>query len=602
VSPPAVAVIACPAAELDACLAALECAGVGDPAIVRVGPDGAAMARNRALAACDAEVLALVDDDVAVEAGWYEALSASWANADVRLACAGGPLRASFPGGRPEWLSEDLLDAFATLDLGDQPALVDAAQRTFHGGNVSFRADALRAVGGFWPARGHRDGRDWFSEEHEAQRELARAGWQAAYIPGAAATRIVTGDASPRVILRRRLRYGARSALIGKRQPARVAARQLATSAVGVPVALVRGHASLAMERAVRVAESAGALAAARLALGDLQPVTRDTPFRASVPPPQRRRPRRAQGGPVILLYHRIVERETDPLGVCVAPPNFARQLDVLKATRKLLPLSQVVDGDTPAGAAAITFDDGYYDNLENAAPALAAADAPATLFVATGHVSEGRGFWWDELERILRTAGEEPEESLTLDLGGQRRAFCLGDEHERRVARRQLHAWLQPMAPEDIAAALALLRAWAGISGDCSQPGVDRAMTPEELRTFASTPGLAIGAHSRSHRSLRHADPATQDAEIAGSRDDVAAWVGREPTSFSYPFGVPGADLDDSVAARVRAAGFSLAVTTTPGVVAGADRFKLPRRSVPNVDGEAFEAWLRAPPKVAAA
>jgi peptidoglycan/xylan/chitin deacetylase (PgdA/CDA1 family) len=602
VTAPAVAVIARPVAALDTCLAALDRAGVDDPAIVRVGPDGAAMARNRALAACENEVLALVEDDVAVEAGWYEALSAFWANADSWHACAGGPLRAAFPGVRPGWLSEDLLDAFSTLDLGDEPAVVDAAERTFHGGNVSFRASALRAVGGFWPARGHRDGRDWFSEEHEAQRELARAGWRAAYVPDAAATRIVTADARPQVVLRRRLRYGARSALIGKRQPAPAAARQLATSAVGVPVALGRGHRSLAMERAVRVAESAGALVAPRLAHGDLQPVARETPFRASVPPPQRRRPGRPQAGPVILLYHRIVERETDPLGVCVAPENFARQLEQVRATREVLPLADLVDGEPSPRAVAITFDDGYHDNLEHAAPALAAAGVPATLFVATGQVGDGRGFWWDELERILLAAGEGVDDALTLELDGQPRAFRVGTEDERRVARRQLHAWLQPMAPEVIETALALLRAWAGLPGDARTPELDRAMTPDELRAVASTPGLAIGAHTRSHRSLRHADAATQDAEIAGSRDDVATWLGRKPTSFSYPFGVPGADLDDSVVARVRAAGFSLAVTTTPGAFGRADRFLLPRRVVPNVDGEKFEAWLRAPARVAAA
>jgi peptidoglycan/xylan/chitin deacetylase (PgdA/CDA1 family) len=120
--------------------------------------------------------------------------------------------------------------------------------------------------------------------------------------------------------------------------------------------------------------------------------------------------------------------------------------------------------------------------------------------------------------------------------------------------------------------------------------------MTPEEVRAFASHPGLTIGAHTRSHRSLRHADEERRDAEIAGSRDDIAAWLGSEPTSFSYPFGVHGADFDDAVVARVRAAGFALGVTTTDGPFLGADRFKLPRRSVPDIDGQEFEAWLRAP------
>ncbi len=599
----AVKVIARPEADLAACLEALERAGVERPAVVRIGPDGAAMARNRALAGCDAEVLALVEDDVLVEPGWLEALAGAWAGADEALACAGGPLRARFPAGRPEWLSDDLLDALATLDLGSEPLAVDPLERTFHGGNVSFRTSALRAVGGFWPSRGHRDTRDWFSEEHEAQRELARSGWHAAYVPEAGAVRVVGGELSRRAVLRRRLRYGAREALIGRRVTAGAAARQLATSAAGTPLALVRGESRLAMERATRVAESVGALLARPLAQGDLQPVARETPFRASVPPPGRRglpalRRRREREGPVILLYHRVADRSWDPLGVCVSPANFARQVEVVKATRELVPLTEIASGDAPPGALALTFDDGYLDNLEHAAPALAAAGVPATLFVSTGHVAEARSFWWDELEHILLAAPREAAPSLTLALAGQRRAFRVGSEEERRSARKHLHAWLQPLAPEEIGAALELLREWAGEAGAGVEPlpALDRAMTPDDLRTFVGVPGLTAGAHSRSHRSLRHADGAVQEAEIGGSRDDLTEWLGHAPTAFSYPFGVPGADVDDSVAARVRAAGFSIAVTTSPGALPQADRFMLPRRVVPDLDGEAFEHWLRAP------
>jgi peptidoglycan/xylan/chitin deacetylase (PgdA/CDA1 family) len=289
------------------------------------------------------------------------------------------------------------------------------------------------------------------------------------------------------------------------------------------------------------------------------------------------------------------VEREADPLGVCVSPANFVQQLEVLKTSRQPVPLPEVVSGNVPSGAAAVTFDDGYHDNLERAAPALADARVPATLFVATGAVAEGAGFWWDELERLLRTAPEDVEPSLTLELAGQRREFRVGSERERRIARRHLHAWLQPMPPEEIGSALSALRGWAGLS-EGGTPELDRTMKPDELRAFASIPALTVGAHTRSHRSLRHADHATQDAEIAGSRADIARWLGTEPTCFSYPFGVPGADFDDGVAARVRAAGFSLAVTTTPGAVQRADRFKLPRRVVPDIAGEEFEAWLREP------
>ena len=43
-----------------------------------------------------------------------------------------------------------------------------------------------------------------------------------------------------------------------------------------------------------------------------------------------------------------------------------------------------------PPAAAAITFDDGYRDNLEIAAPILKRRGLPATLFVASGFIDGG--------------------------------------------------------------------------------------------------------------------------------------------------------------------------------------------------------------------
>ncbi len=109
---------------------------------------------------------------------------------------------------------------------------------------------------------------------------------------------------------------------------------------------------------------------------------------------------------PLILMYHRIADDPVDHWRLAVSPARFEQQLDVLRRTRHPLPLTDFVRGlmagSLPPNAVALTFDDGYVDNLVAGKPRLAAADVPATVFLTTGFVDRPDGFWWDELARLI--------------------------------------------------------------------------------------------------------------------------------------------------------------------------------------------------------
>jgi hypothetical protein len=64
----------------------------------------------------------------------------------------------------------------------------------------------------------------------------------------------------------------------------------------------------------------------------------------------------------------------------------------------------------------------------------------------------------------------QRPGPHRTVELAGQQRDFRRGSEHERRIASRHLHAWLQPMPPEEIGSALAAVRGWARMSGEAER------------------------------------------------------------------------------------------------------------------------------------
>jgi len=537
---------------------------------------GLAEARNEALAATTSGVLAFIDDDVAVCEGWLGAMHDAWRTAPEDRGCIGGPIGVRFTGPRPAWLTDALLGVLGVASGGD----------SFHGGNVSFRADALRGIQGFWPMRGRPELHDWFSEEHHAQRELAATGWTAAAAPLAAAERIVDPAQIGRwTVLARRARYGARSALIGERRRRAVAARVAATSAAGVALAVARRREAAATERAARAAENVGTLLAPLIAHRELQPTAAHTPFRHSVAPPQRLLPdplrvlRRS--GAVVLLYHRV----DDGAGSGVSPANFASQIDVLRSTRTPAPLEAIVSGDAPSNAFAVTFDDGYAETMRRTLPVLADAGVPATVFISTAHVGTQRAFWWERVSSLLRRGTRRP---LKLTIEDETRAWA-----DARSAQLHVIGWLQPKAPEVIDATLTELAAWAG--EDLAVAEHERPLSVQELRELASSPLIAIDAHTRTHPNLRLIDHARRMEELVGSREDLARWLAIDPPAgLAYPYGTPGADVDLSTRAAAKAAGFRYAVLTASGTVTAAtDRYALPRLAPADISGDDFAALI---------
>jgi peptidoglycan/xylan/chitin deacetylase (PgdA/CDA1 family) len=568
-----------------------------DVRVLRAEGPGLAAARNAALAASRADVAAFVEEDVVVAPGWLSALCAGWDGASASVAAIGGPIELELPAAPPAWFGDALRASFATLDYGPEPLVLDPASRTLHGGNVSVRSAALRAIGGFWPAVGHRDGRDWFSEEHHAQRELAQAGWEVRYEPGARVSRVPAPRLlRPESVLRRRWRYGARMGVVGTPRPAAATLSQAVSSAGGAALAVARRQPALAVERGARASENAGLLLGRRIAARDFR-TTGPRPFGHEIPrAPARRRQvvARSDARAAILLYHRVAEPTSGSDGMCVAPERFSEQLQRLTA-HPVLGLDELAElaraQRVPAGAVALSFDDGYRDTLVEARPRLAACAIPATVFVTTGHVVSQRPFFWSELERLLEGPGPRPAQ-LTLSFADGARAWRTDTPQRRASVRRQIHHLIQPASPATIDGVLAELDAWAQ-----AQPPDDdaRAMTIDELRTLAADPLITIGAHTVKHSNLGFQSAAAQREEIEQSRADLCDWLGSAPIGFSYPFGIPGVDLHASTRRLVAAAGFRYAVANQDGAVsARSDPYALSRYFVPDVGGEEFSDWLR--------
>ena len=252
----------------------------------------------------------------------------------------------------------------------------------------------------------------------------------------------------------------------------------------------------------------------------------------------------------LILLYHRIADAGSDAWGLCVSPRHFAEQMEVVARHFTAVDFGSIgmaVDRGQSKPPVAVTFDDGYVDNLESAKAVLARFGIPATLFVISSTIGRQREFWWEELERILLEPGPLPSE-LHLAIGGEDFDWNLAaDRDYSRAAYDANQAWralseetpttrhalfqsiyfsLQPLPTEEISAAIDSLWVWAGGDGT---PRPERLPMNEEQYIDLTADGLIeLGAHTATHPLLPAHSPAVQRAEIEHSRDKLERLTGK--------------------------------------------------------------------------
>ena len=299
----------------------------------------------------------------------------------------------------------------------------------------------------------------------------------------------------------------------------------------------------------------------------------------------------RRQPSALILLYHRVADVRPDPQLLAVTPSHFAEQLDVLRTTTLPTPLSRLADApdsrrDASLPTVALTFDDGYADNLINAKPLLERHDVPATVFVATGQTGRTDEFWWDELERLLLTSGDaQSHDSWNV--------LSAADPTASHSKYRRVFDQLRALPHAERQPKLQSLRESVGDPGQGR--ATHRVMTAGEISRLEDGGLVEVGAHTLTHPVLSALPIADQRREVVESKAALDGMLGRSTTSFSYPYGTRADYTADTVSA-VRDAGFSLACSNFVGVVdSRADRFQLPRVIVRDWDGDEFARQLRS-------
>ncbi len=269
----------------------------------------------------------------------------------------------------------------------------------------------------------------------------------------------------------------------------------------------------------------------------------------------------RLRGGKgfTVLAFHRVND-EADPFFPSVPTAVFAERMQHLAENYVVLTVEDLVErrrhGRVPSRAVAVTFDDGYFDNLTHAAPILTRLGLPATVFLATGYISSSEMPWYDLLALALKTT-RRAEVRLPSGL-----TLPLASPASRLEALGRLLGEMKRLP--DAARRASVDRLVAHLEPDDSERPKRLMLTWDEVHALRRL-GFSIGAHTVTHPILTQLDSAQAWDEIHGSKRVLEQQLGAEVRAFAYPNGGAG-DYDRGTRDIVERAGFTCAVTTRRG------------------------------------
>jgi peptidoglycan/xylan/chitin deacetylase (PgdA/CDA1 family) len=291
-----------------------------------------------------------------------------------------------------------------------------------------------------------------------------------------------------------------------------------------------------------------------------------------------------------VLCYHRVTNKTSDLNSIIVSPENFRAQLEWLKQRYRIVRFEDKWD-HRGGPAVAITFDDGYADNLTEALPILEEQGVPATFFISTRHLDSGEEFWWDTLERMLSGKDGYPHR-FALEDPKHGRSWNTATHSDRMAMFRDLHRIFMTAPNGQREKWLDELDRWAGSAS--VTPGISRLMTCDELKILAGNPLATIGAHSVNHQRLAVLTEEEQRREIIQSGQCLEKSLGVKIQVFAYPFGQKS-DFNATSVKFCSEAGYRKAAAAFPGLAhSWTDPFMIPRLFVYDWPAERLAVKLK--------
>jgi peptidoglycan/xylan/chitin deacetylase (PgdA/CDA1 family) len=234
------------------------------------------------------------------------------------------------------------------------------------------------------------------------------------------------------------------------------------------------------------------------------------------------------------------------PSQMRVSPAHFEAQMAYLVRHCHIVGLTELgaairTGSCLPFRTVALTFDDGFKDNLTYVLPVLRRYGLVATFFVVSGWIGKERLSW---LHRLYYMIWQGPVPALISDFSRELQSRGYKTVESRIIETPDLISglrWLllnqvETSDREDVIEAIWQRR--AGLSkGEEQKMAGGLYLSWDDLNEIVNS-GMEVGSHTQSHPQLSGLRVPQMEKEIVGGKRMLEERLQRPVLAFSYPFG----------------------------------------------------------------
>lgn len=252
----------------------------------------------------------------------------------------------------------------------------------------------------------------------------------------------------------------------------------------------------------------------------------------------------RDKPGSCILLYHGIdTVGRLDLNARFLSIDRFEQQIRYLKSHFNIVSLNDYFNDNIDSNRfnVAITFDDGYQNNLDLALPVLEHHQAPATFFLTSINSTQHSMLWPDYLD----LASFYSSENIFIDneMFFKRRGHFINKEEQKLKTICKQKNWLYKQK---------IYTAFKGIDELIEKKDSLKVywqqLDPEAIRKLDSSPWAEIGVHGYVHDNLGHLTLEEAIDNLQKAKNYLESIVGHSIFSLAYPDGSYTRPLLDAV------------------------------------------------------